>query len=339
MMKAINMEISLLAASGSFTVDTIYFGGGTPSILSNEDVAEVLNSISKNYVINQDAEITIEANPDDISDEKLKNWKLEGINRLSIGIQSFFEEDLKWMSRAHNADQAKRSLDKALELFDNITIDLIYGTPGLTNEKWIKNLNTAFELGVPHLSCYALTIEPQTPLSKLIKLHKKEDINQEHQSEQFQLLTKQTHEAGYEHYEISNFAKPGFRSRHNSSYWQGKPYIGIGPSAHSYNGYKRSWNVANNQKYIDAISTGKLPTEEEVLTPIQRFNETIMISLRTIDGIQLHQFSEQEKNKILFGAEIYVHRGWLQITDGRIVLTKEGKFYADGIASDLFFEE
>lgn len=338
MLAAINKEIGLTAAVNKWQVHTIYFGGGTPSLLEVEDVSAVLNEIRSAYQVDRGAEITLEANPDDLTEEKLKGWREAGINRLSIGIQSFFEEDLQWMNRAHNAVQAKEGLKLALLYFDNITMDLIYGTPGLTNEKWQRNVEAALALQIPHLSCYALTVEPQTPLEKLIRQHKKNDVNPDIQSEQFLLLMGWLRAAGYEHYEISNFAKPGFRSRHNSSYWQGRPYVGIGPSAHSFNGTGRRWNIANNQQYIRSIEKGILPMEQELLTSIQQQNESIMISLRTMEGISLNGFPSAAAQRLLKAARKYIDRGLVIAEPGRLRLTDEGKLYADGIAADLFFE-
>ena len=336
-MQAIVKEIEMTADANGVVINTIYFGGGTPSILPVEDIAAVLKTIRGLYDVSNDAEITLEANPDDITTEKLKGWRSIGVNRLSMGIQSFFEEDLKWMNRAHNATQAGNGLELALQYFDNITIDLIYGTPGLSNERWQQNVERAIAYGIPHLSCYALTVEPKTPLDKLIRQHKKHDVDPEIQSQQFLLLMDWLQAAGYEHYEISNFAKPGHRSRHNSSYWQGKPYIGIGPSAHSFNGVSRKWNVANNQQYIDAINNDVLPVEEEVLTPVQQLNEKIMIALRTMEGLDLAIFVDGEKNQILKVAKKYIDGNLLMLHDDKLILTNEGKLYADGIAADLFF--
>lgn len=338
LLTAIHQEIKSTATCNKWPVHTIYFGGGTPSLLEVEEVSAILQTIRSAYTVDESAEITLEANPDDITEEKLQGWKNAGLNRLSMGVQSFFEEDLRWMNRAHNAVQAKDGLKLALHYFDNVTMDLIYGTPGLTNEKWQQNVETALALKVPHLSCYALTVEPQTPLDKLIRQHRKEDINPDVQSEQFLLLMKWLSAAGYEHYEISNFAKPGFRSRHNSSYWQGKPYVGIGPSAHSFNGTERRWNIANNQQYIDAIETGILPAEKELLTPVQQMNESIMISLRTIEGINLSVFSLPMAEELIKAAAKYINRGLVVHECGRLRLTDEGKLYADGIAADLFFD-
>jgi oxygen-independent coproporphyrinogen-3 oxidase len=329
-------------------VATIYFGGGTPSLCSTAEIRSILQQLRTRFTVSPDAEITLEANPDDITAEKLQEWKLAGITRLSIGIQSFFEEDLVWMNRAHNSEQAWRSLVLATEYFDNITVDLIYGTPGLTDEKWKQNVDRVIGLGISHISCYALTVEPKTPLHKLIREHKASDVNPDQQSEQFLLLMKWLEEAGFEHYEISNFAKPGFRSRHNSSYWQGKPYFGFGPSAHSFDGASRWWNIANNSSYIRSIENDKIPFEKEELTPVQRVNEMIMISLRTMEGLNtdrlIHEIKGIEKDEVLRMKQTileasagYIKKG-LMIREGEwLRLTKEGRLLADGIAADLFF--
>jgi len=269
-------------------IETIYFGGGTPSLLTNDDMKSLLDAIKNNYAISKEAEITIEANPDDISKEKLSGWKAAGINRLSIGIQSFKEKDLQWMNRVHNTTQAFESILLAKNAgFNNFSVDLIYGTPGLTDEEWKINVEQVINSGAPHIACYALTVEPNTALQKMISLKKKVDIDTDQQARQFLLLMKWLKEAGYEHYEISNFAKPGYRSKHNNSYWQGKKYIGIGPSAHSYDGESRRWNVANNTLYIQSIKNNIIPFEEEKLTNGERLNEYIMTSLRTIEGLDL----------------------------------------------------
>lgn len=317
-------------------IETIYFGGGTPSILDAHEIDSLLNKIFSAFTVSTDAEITLEANPDDISEEKLQAWKTSGINRLSIGVQSFFEEDLQWMNRAHNATQALKSLELVKKYFENITIDLIYGVPGLTNERWKQNVETAINIGIPHLSCYALTVEPKTPLDKLIRTQKKKNVEQELQSEQFLLLMQWASAAGYEHYEISNFAKPGFRSRHNSYYWQGKNYFGFGPGAHSYNGKERRWNIANNQKYIDSISENIILSEKETLTDVQKFNESIMISLRTVEGIDLKNFSEKDVKYLTSSAQKFIKQNSLMLNDNKLQLTNEGKLFADGIAADLF---
>jgi oxygen-independent coproporphyrinogen-3 oxidase len=322
-------------------IATIYFGGGTPSLLSIDDLRTTIETLRSLFLTGEVTEITLEANPDDITEEKLQGWKAVGINRLSIGIQSFFDEDLQWMNRAHNATQANESILMARQAgFENITIDLIYGLPGLTDERWQQNVYTAFGLNVQHLSCYALTVEPNTALQKMITLHKKENIDAEKQGRQFELLMQWTEAYGYEHYEISNFAKPYFRSKHNSSYWQGKPYLGLGPSAHSYNGSSRQWNISNNALYVDGINK-KLPLyETEVLTPVQKLNEYIMTGLRTIEGVSLKKLMELSDettvSDILKDAQKFAQQDLIEVKNDSVVLTQKGKLFADGIASDLF---
>jgi oxygen-independent coproporphyrinogen-3 oxidase len=324
----------------SESITTIYFGGGTPSLLSIGEGAALLDKIRQVYVVEQGAEITLEANPDDFTNKKLVAWKSMGINRLSIGIQSFFEEDLAWMNRAHTAKEAIDNLQLAKNEFDNISIDLIYGSPLLTDEQWEKNVATALSYQVQHLSCYALTVEEKTPLHKQILSQKKQDIDADKQARQFLLLMKWLRQAGYEHYEVSNFAKPGYRSRHNSSYWQGKKYLGLGPSAHSYDGIVRKWNVANNTKYINAIEKGIVESETEVLTETQKLNEYIMISLRTMEGIDLEKirtiWGEDKIRAMEKKLSISKTSNLLHQKDSMIQLTDEGMLMADGIASDLF---
>jgi len=322
---------------GEEDVETIYVGGGTPSLLAGADIKGLLEKTYELFNVLPNAEVTLEANPDDISEEKLIQWKEAGINRLSIGVQSFFEEDLRWMNRAHNANQAAGSLQSAARYFDNITIDLIYGTPLLTNEKWKINVDTAIQFNVPHFSCYALTVEPRTALQKLISMGKTPDVNADKQSEQFVLLMQWMKEAGYEHYEISNFAKPGFRSRHNSSYWRGKKYLGIGPSAHSFDGNSRQWNVSNNAQYIQAIEKGFIPFEKEELTATQKLNEYIMTSLRTIEGLNLKHVDQSARRQLEMTAKKYIDGGLMKIKHDFLILTNEGKLLADGIAAALFF--
>jgi len=322
------------------TVATIYFGGGTPSLLSIEDCRMLIESCKTLFPVAADAEITIETNPDDITDEKLSGWKEAGVNRLSIGIQSFFEEDLIWMNRAHSSQQATGSLQSAIKQFNNITIDLIYGHPLLTDEKWKQNVDTVIQLGIPHISCYALTVEPKTPLDKLIREHKKEDVEPDKQARQFLLLMDWLQEAGYEHYEISNFAKPaspagrpGMRSKHNSSYWSGKKYLGIGPSAHSFDGETRQWNVANNKTYIDSIAKEIIPAEKEILTETQKLNEYIMTSLRTVEGLDLRKV---ERLELGVRSRKFIDNGKIILENNFLKLTREGKLFADGIAAELF---
>ena len=322
-------------------IATIYFGGGTPSLLTIEEAATILNRIQQVFPVEKDAEITLETNPDDISKEKLATWKKMGINRLSIGIQSFFEEDLLWMNRAHSAKEAIESLQLAKNEFDNISIDLIYGTPLLTDEQWEKNVITAINYKIPHLSCYALTVEEKTPLYKQILLKNCNDIDETKQARHFLLLMKWLKQNGYEHYEVSNFAKEGFKSRHNSSYWQGKKYLGLGPSAHSYDGVIRKWNIANNTRYINAIDKGIVECETEVLTETQKLNEYIMISLRTIEGMDLQKvnavWGEDKVNTIEKNLSSFKNKNLFQKKKDIIQLTDEGMLMADGIAADLFF--
>jgi oxygen-independent coproporphyrinogen-3 oxidase len=323
-------------------INTIYFGGGTPSLLSVADISLLINKINKHFTLSADAEITLEANPDDVTKEKLLGWKGEGINRLSVGVQSFFEEELKWMNRAHNALQAYTCIEEILGAgFTNFSIDLIYGSPLLTDEGWQKNVATALSYNIPHLSCYALTVEEKTPLHKQIMAAKKVNVDNEKQARQFLLLMHWLKAAGYEHYEVSNFAKPGLRSRHNSSYWQGDNYLGVGPSAHSFTGQSRHWNIANNQQYIKSINNGILPKEEEQLTDVQQLNEYIMIAIRTVEGLDLDRVTQKwgtaKKAVILKQIIPYVNSKLVKQHKEVVQLTDEGMLRADGIASDLFF--
>lgn len=339
--QAVLKEIELQQSYLTEPVSTIYFGGGTPSLLPAGDIEAIINSLQKTFTLEREPEITLEANPDDITIEKLTEWKKLGINRLSIGIQSFFEEDLLWMNRAHNAMQAQLCIKHAQQLgFNNLTIDLIYGGPTLTDEHWQQNVQRAIELDVPHLSCYALTVEPRTALDNLIAANKVEPVDAEKQARHFELLMHWMQRAGYEHYEISNFAKPGFRSRHNSSYWQGRPYLGIGPSAHSFNGNERRWNISNNAIYIKQLQQHILPFEKEELTSTQKLNEYIMMSLRTAEGLSLNkvlkQFGKKQADKIRLAGEKYVSTQHLCINEDCLQLNNKGKLLADGIAADLF---
>ncbi len=335
----IEMELQQQYIEGH--VSTIYFGGGTPSILPEHELNKIFDKIFSTFTVERDAEITLEANPDDITLEKLQQWKALGINRLSIGIQSFFEKDLQWMNRAHNQQQAVNSILLAQQQgFNNLTIDLIYGTPGLTDEEWEQNVQQAIALKIPHLSCYALTVEPKTALDKMITLQKAAPVESDKQARHFELLMKWMAESGYEHYEISNFALPGCRSKHNSSYWQGKHYIGLGPSAHSFNGNSRQWNIANNALYIKSLAQQTLPVEKENLTPQQQLNEYIMTSLRTMEGLNLEkinvQFGKSTFEILLISAQTHLLNQTIIHTGNHLRLTTKGKLLADGIASDLF---
>jgi len=342
MIEAICSEIELRKSYLKDSIHTIYFGGGTPSICSNEQLMSLFESIKTSFVINQVAEITIEANPDDITMDKLLFWKLLGINRLSIGIQSFREEDLRWMNRAHNAVQAIDCIKLAKKVgFENMSIDLIYGTPTLTDEQWEENVKQAIELQIPHLSCYALTVESRTALDKMIQLKKTEEPDPEKQARHFELLMKWMGDAGYEHYEISNFAIKGRRSQHNSNYWQGEKYIGLGPSAHSFDGHSRQWNIANNALYLQSIAANQMNFEKEELTPTQTLNEYIMTSLRTIEGLSFehirNNWGNEKKMALQKSMEKYLIKGHVIMDGFGIKLSKSGKLLADGIAADLFF--
>lgn len=342
MLAAIMQEAVLNKHYVQEPIETIYFGGGTPSLYSAAAIKQVITHLQQIFSVATNVEITLEANPDDITEEKLQQWKQIGINRLSIGVQSFVENDLKWMNRAHNSTEAFTCLQLATKYFDNITADLIYGSPFLTDEQWINNINTIVNLHIPHISCYALTVEPKTALHKLIEKKKSPNINTDKQAAQFDILINALTKAHYEHYEISNFAKKGFRSKHNSSYWQGKHYVGLGPSAHSFNGVSRQWNISNNALYIKSIAANKIPFEIEILTAKQQLNEYIMTALRTIEGISLQYISEKfdntEKENLLVRSNPLLHQQLLTINNHFLQLTPKATFLADGIAAKLFVD-
>jgi len=323
------------------TIETIYFGGGTPSILEGEEISQLINTITDLHSVSSGAEITLEANPDDLDLKKLKELKQTPVNRFSIGIQSFFDDDLIWMNRAHRSNQAESSVKRAQDSgFENITVDLIYGYPLLTDQKWKHNLDKVFDLQVPHVSAYSMTVEPRTALASFIKNKKQAPMNEEQSSEQFIQLMDAMQAQGFEHYEISNFCKPGHYSRHNTNYWKGVKYLGIGPSAHSYDGEKRQWNIANNAKYTQSIEKKSIPAEIEILTEENRLNEYIMTSLRTQWGLKLERLNTIAKGAselLLKEAEEFLEKGWIIQKDQVIYLTQTGKLYADHIASVLFF--
>ncbi|MBK7432526.1 MAG: radical SAM family heme chaperone HemW [Chitinophagaceae bacterium] len=345
MTDAIISEIKLtplFETAGEEKIDSLYFGGGTPSRLSLSDLDKLIDALRNRFSFADHPEITLEANPDDIDPMKLKDWISRGINRLSVGIQSFDEAELAWMNRAHDARDSIRCIQQIKEAgFTNFSADLIYGSPLMTIDSWQNNLDIVIQENIPHLSCYALTVEPRTALDKMIRLKKKEAVEPDAQAILFGELMMRLGEAGYEHYEISNFARPGMRSRHNSSYWKGTPYYGFGPSAHSYDGSQRRWNLANNALYIQSIQKGIIPFEAEVLTPVQQLNEYIMTALRTIEGIDLErvarQFGTGPEEQLRSSITKWKEGGKLVEEGRRIILTDNGKFFADGIASDLFF--
>jgi len=342
---ALEKEIRLTTPfSAAEQIGTIYFGGGTPSLLSTAEIKTLLDTIRQQFNVNSNAEITLEANPDDINSTKLAGWRSAGINRLSLGIQSFLKEELEWMNRAHNAAQAIDCIELAKnEGFTDFSVDLIYGSPLLEDDQWKRNVDLLIKKHIPHISCYALTVEPKTALDKMILLQKKEAVDPDKQAAQFLLLMKWLGEAGYEHYEISNFAKPGFRSKHNSSYWKGIHYYGFGPSAHSFDGKKRKWNIANNALYIASIDQQTIPFEEETLTTMQQLNEYIMISLRTMEGLDLElvnkRFGQAVYEQVQNGASKYLQNNQMETRENKLLLTNNGKLLADGIAADLFFTE
>lgn len=323
------------------SIATIYFGGGTPSVLTPAEIRFLIDVIYENYNLEAAPEITLEANPDDLSEERIAAFAELGINRLSIGIQSFFEEDLKLMNRAHNSGEAKKCLEIATRYFDNISLDLIYGIPGMTNERWQQNIETALSFGVPHISSYALTVEPKTALNKLIQTGKIASPNDEVAQEHFMILVETLEKNGFVHYELSNFGKENYFSQNNSAYWLGKKYIGIGPSAHSYDGISRSWNVANNALYLKALQNDELPNEVEKLTLEDRYNEYIMTGLRTIWGVSLvrieQDFGIDFLNYLKKQSQKFIEDGLLSVTDDILKPTLKGKFLTDGIASDLFY--
>ena len=321
-------------------VETIYFGGGTPSILQIADLKFLIDAVYKNYKVVENPEITVEANPDDLTENRIIELSKNKVNRLSIGIQSFFEDDLLLMNRAHNVEEAKKCLEIATHYFDNISIDLIYGVPEMSNEKWLQNIETALSFGVPHISSYALTVEPKTALHSFIQKGIIPQPDDEVAQEHFQILVDKLSENGFIHYELSNFGKENYFSKNNSSYWLGKKYIGIGPSAHSYDGKNRGWNVSNNSLYIKSIQENKLPIEIETLTKTDRYNEYIMTGLRTIWGVSFERI-EQEFGKTYLDylnqqAAKFIEDHLLFVDDNILRTTKKGKFLSDGIASDLF---
>jgi len=342
LIQAINKELEIRKNEISAPLETIYFGGGTPSILSEIELGSIFETIYKNYSTKNLKEITLEANPDDLNKEKLNFLKSTPINRFSIGVQSFFEEDLKLMNRAHNAQEAETSIKLAQDFgFENITIDLIYGSTTTTNEMWKQNLQKAIELNVPHISSYALTVEEKTILDYQIKKGITKPVDEDRQNEQFQLLVDTLTSNDFIQYEISNFGKEDYFSLHNSNYWKGIHYLGIGPSAHSYNGKTRAWNIANNSKYIQTINENKLPQEIEVLNEVEQFNEMIMIGLRTIYGIDLNrinsEFSQPLVNSFYQELNQLINENLVEKKENKIILKPEAKFFADGIASRLFY--
>jgi oxygen-independent coproporphyrinogen-3 oxidase len=349
MVQALAKEIELRSKSTSNSqlptphnevIETIYFGGGTPSILEISDLKFLIEAVYSNYQVVEKPEITLEANPDDLNYDTIRQLANSPVNRLSIGIQSFFEDDLKLMNRAHNMEEAKKCLEIATQYFNNISIDLIYGIPNMSNEKWLQNIETALSFNVPHISSYALTVEPKTALHSFIQKGIIPQPDDEVAAAHFQILVDKLSENDFIHYELSNFGKENYFSKNNSSYWLGKKYIGIGPSAHSYDGKNRGWNVSNNALYIKSIQENKLPIEIETLTKTDRYNEYIMTGLRTIWGVSLDRIEEEFGKTYLDylnqQAAKFIEDHLLFVDENILRTTKNGKFLCDGIASDLF---
>jgi oxygen-independent coproporphyrinogen-3 oxidase len=322
-------------------IETIYFGGGTPSLLESDEIKAIMDALQVNYLISSDTECTLEANPDDITTSGVKAWMQAGINRLSLGVQSFDDAELGWMNRAHAASQSLQSIDEIQEAgMQNFSVDLIFGSPLQSQDSLEKNTQLITSKKIKHISCYALTVEPRTVLFQQVKKGQTADTNPEQQANDFLFLMNYLQDAGYEHYEISNYALPGYRSKHNSSYWQGLPYLGLGPSAHGYDGInKRRWNIANNSSYIHELLNNRLPFEEETLEPVQQLNEYIMTALRTAEGISLERVSNKfgdTKAEALKNKVSGLNPESISVNEGKIILSNAGKLFADGLASSLF---
>ncbi|HCY90047.1 MAG TPA: coproporphyrinogen III oxidase [Chitinophagaceae bacterium] len=324
------------------SLQTVYFGGGTPSILTALQLRRIMDALHSSYTIDPSAEITLEANPEDINPKSLADWLALGINRLSVGVQSFDDDELKWMNRRHSGGDSRRCLDEISSSgFTQYSVDLIYGSPLQSEEILMQNIEVLSGYRVPHISCYALTAELRTALQHIIQKDPSQAPDPDVQAARFGIVTSQLTSLGYEHYEISNFALTGMRSRHNSSYWSGQPYLGLGPSAHSFDGLKiRRWNIANNSLYIQSLQQGVLPFEEEILTEDQALNERVMVSIRTAEGIDLNamreQYGSEEAGRLLSMSGPYIREGYMALEDERLKLTDAGKFLADGIAAHLF---
>jgi len=323
-------------------IRTIYFGGGTPSILSQDEITALFEALNQTFELDNVEEITIEANPDDLTEQKVKELKDTPINRFSIGVQSFQAKDLEYMNRAHNVHQAHDSIKRVQDAgWENITVDLIYGTPILSDEQWQENMQTVIDINVPHLSAYGLTVEEKTPLHHAIKKGKKLPLDEEKYKVQFEMLMDFIPKNGLEQYEISNFAKKEYEAKHNGSYWTDEKYLGLGPSAHSFDGERRSWNISNNIRYINSIKKGQLNNDFEVLSQEQRFNEYILTSLRTKEGCDLDyvksRFSPFLVDFLTFSIKKWLKNGEIEQKGRFLVLTKKGKLVADWVASELFY--
>ena len=342
MIQALAHELQMRKSElGNETIETIYFGGGTPSVLESDEINFLIQSIYNNFQVTTSPEITLEANPDDLTSDRIRALSTSQVNRLSIGIQSFFDDDLTMMNRAHNSVEARKSLQEITHYFDNVSIDLIYGIPGMSDEKWKENLHIALSYNIPHISSYALTVEPRTALYKFIESGKIKSPNEEVAESHFKIMTQILAANNFIHYELSNFGKENYFSKNNSAYWLGKKYIGIGPSAHSFDGKKRSWNIANNALYIKSICGDELPSEFEILSVANQYNEYVMTGLRTIWGVSLTKivtdFGTIYAEHLLKASPKFIENDLLTLKDDVLRTTSKGKFLTDGIASDLFY--
>ncbi|MEL6863774.1 MAG: radical SAM family heme chaperone HemW [Bacteroidota bacterium] len=344
MVAAIVEELDLRKAYlNGATLDSIYIGGGTPSLLNDQELGQIFEQINRLYPIADHAEITLEANPDDLSKERLQLFAQSSINRLSIGIQSFSEADLRFMNRAHSALEAQHCIQLARDCgFESMSVDLIYGSPSTSAQQWADNLQQVIDLQIPHLSCYCLTVEPGTALDHFVRKGKEKPVDEEKAADQFEYMQQTLNAAGYLHYEISNFAQPGQMAVHNSNYWKGVPYLGIGPSAHSFNGQSRQWNIAHNAKYLKAIQQKEVPCEVEILSSSTRYNEYIMTALRTMWGVDLRELQNLHPTFTDFfvaKSQAYINRGQLIRKGDQFSLKESARLLADGIAMELFWEE
>lgn len=353
LLNALVAELNVRHTEATGRIETVYFGGGTPSLLEPFEVDRLLHAVRDRLELDPEAEITLEANPDDITEPKLRALASAGVNRLSLGLQSFHDEDLRFMNRIHTASEARTALAQAMRYFENVSLDLIFGTPTMSHAMWEENLRLAVDSGVHHISAYALTVEERTALAHFIKTGKVKAVDETQTAEQFEMAMEMLTAAGYDHYEISNYCRPGFLSRHNSSYWNRTPYLGIGPSAHSFDGMTRSWNIANNAEYVRRINASVAHTKTsgeqlqyalagiEVLTDVDQANELIMTGLRTTWGFDLRGLepllSKDQLDELTAGVAVMRSEGLLTFNDGHIELTRRGKLLADGIISRLMF--
>jgi oxygen-independent coproporphyrinogen-3 oxidase len=340
LVEALSRELVLRSSELQEPVETIYFGGGTPSLLSDSELGRIFETIEANFKLRDDVEVTLEANPDDLTAQKVESLSRTPVNRLSIGVQSFYDEDLKMMNRAHDTRQVATALEVSKEYFNNISIDLIYGLPDMPTSRWQRNLEQVLDWEIDHLSCYALTVEPRTALKKFIEKGLIAPVSDELAGEHHKLLQQFAGANGYVNYEFSNYGREGYFSRNNIAYWTGKPYLGVGPSAHSFDGKERSWNISNNSLYIKSIKAGELPLERETLTLTDRYNEYIMTRLRTIWGASLAEtettFGATFRAYLWEQAQKHLAAGLLYLDGDFIKVSSKGKFFTDGLAADLF---